>query len=77
MPPAVLQFMAGLSRYHPMLKTKKGKGPSWANSLFEDNAEYGFGMRLAVDTIRKELLANMNAALAAGLEAELTEAFRK
>jgi len=61
----------------PYAKNKEGKGPSWANSLFEDNAEYGFGMRLAVDTIRKELLANMNAALAAGLEPELTEAFQK
>ncbi|MBU4479116.1 MAG: pyruvate:ferredoxin (flavodoxin) oxidoreductase [Candidatus Omnitrophica bacterium] len=28
-----------------------GKGPAWSNSLFEDNAEFGFGMRLAVDQI--------------------------
>ena len=34
----------------PYTKTKQGKGPAWANSLFEDNAEYGFGMRLAVDS---------------------------
>ncbi|MGM5484047.1 MAG: pyruvate:ferredoxin (flavodoxin) oxidoreductase, partial [Nanobdellota archaeon] len=34
----------------PYTKNKKGKGPAWANSLFEDNAEYGFGMRLAVDS---------------------------
>ena len=26
-----------------------GRGPSWSNSLFEDNAEFGLGMRLAVD----------------------------
>ena len=27
----------------------KGRGPAWSNSLFEDNAEFGFGIRLAVD----------------------------
>jgi pyruvate-ferredoxin/flavodoxin oxidoreductase len=27
----------------------KGKGPAWSNSLFEDNAEFGFGMRLSID----------------------------
>jgi pyruvate-ferredoxin/flavodoxin oxidoreductase len=32
--------------------TAEGKGPAWANSLFEDNAEYGYGMFLAVDQIR-------------------------
>ena len=32
----------------PYTVNKCGKGPSWANSLFEDNAEYGFGMALAV-----------------------------
>ncbi len=33
----------------------EGKGPSWANSLFEDNAEYGFGMYLGVKQIRNKL----------------------
>ncbi len=28
---------------------KTGKGPAWANSLFEDNAEYGFGMASAIE----------------------------
>ena len=32
-----------------------GHGPAWANSLFEDNAEYGLGIRIAVKAIRKEL----------------------
>ena len=40
----------------PYCKDKQGRGPAWANSLFEDNAEYGFGMRLAVDTNRKQLM---------------------
>ena len=33
----------------PYCKNKQGVGPAWANSLFEDNAEYGLGMRLAID----------------------------
>ena len=32
-----------------------GKGPAWANSLFEDNAEHGFGMYLGQKTIRESL----------------------
>jgi pyruvate-ferredoxin/flavodoxin oxidoreductase len=39
----------------PYSTNKDGRGPTWANSLFEDNAEYGFGMRLAVDANRKQL----------------------
>ncbi len=34
---------------------KEGKGPAWANSLFEDNAEYGFGMQLAQKALRKRV----------------------
>ncbi|MEW6430515.1 MAG: pyruvate:ferredoxin (flavodoxin) oxidoreductase [Myxococcota bacterium] len=33
----------------PWSKNKDGRGPAWANSLFEDNAEFGLGMRLAVE----------------------------
>ncbi len=33
----------------PYTKRADGRGPAWSNSLFEDNAEYGYGMRLAVD----------------------------
>ena len=33
----------------PWSKNKEGRGPAWANSLFEDNAEFGLGMRLALD----------------------------
>jgi pyruvate-ferredoxin/flavodoxin oxidoreductase len=35
----------------PYCKDHNGRGPAWSNSLFEDNAEFGFGMRLAVDQI--------------------------
>src|SRR5664279_1292486 len=33
----------------PYTKNKEGRGPTWSNSLFEDNAEFGFGMRIALD----------------------------
>ena len=33
----------------PWAKNSEGRGPAWANSLFEDNAEFGYGMRLAAD----------------------------
>ncbi|MCP4179945.1 MAG: pyruvate:ferredoxin (flavodoxin) oxidoreductase [bacterium] len=44
----------------PFCQTEDGRGPSWANSLFEDNAEYGFGMRLAVDSNRSQLKLNVD-----------------
>ena len=39
----------GSSPTCPYAIAKSGKGPAWASSLFEDNAEFGFGMRLAYD----------------------------
>lgn len=39
----------------PYTTSKDGRGPAWANSLFENNAEFGFGMRLAVDQNRNTL----------------------
>jgi pyruvate-ferredoxin/flavodoxin oxidoreductase len=39
----------GSSPSTPYTVNKEGKGPAWANSLFEDNAEYGFGMKLATE----------------------------
>jgi pyruvate-ferredoxin/flavodoxin oxidoreductase len=43
-------------------KNDDGRGPAWSNSLFEDNAEFGFGMRLAVDKFAeaaRELLSQL------------------
>jgi pyruvate-ferredoxin/flavodoxin oxidoreductase len=40
----------------PWAKNKDGRGPAWSNSLFEDNAEFGFGMRLAVDKFNQAAL---------------------
>ena len=39
----------------PYTTNAKGQGPAWANSLFEDNAEFGYGMLLAQKAIRKRL----------------------
>lgn len=47
----------------PYTKDKNGRGPAWANSLFEDNAEFGFGMRLAIDANRRQLKTNVQAFL--------------
>ncbi|MBI5398588.1 pyruvate:ferredoxin (flavodoxin) oxidoreductase [Candidatus Woesearchaeota archaeon] len=44
----------------PYTTTKEGRGPAWGNSLFEDNAEYGFGLRLAVDVKRTLVLGHIN-----------------
>ncbi|MFO0076690.1 MAG: pyruvate:ferredoxin (flavodoxin) oxidoreductase [Cyanobacteriota bacterium] len=40
----------------PWTKNGEGRGPAWSNSLFEDNAEFGFGMRLALDQQRRQAL---------------------
>jgi len=61
----------------PYCKDKTGRGPTWANSLFEDNAEYGFGMRLAIDANREQLLANIDRLLEMGTTPKLTEALKK
>ncbi len=47
----------------PWTTTQRGYGPAWANSLFEDNAEYGFGMYLAVHFRRGELASWVEKAL--------------
>mgnify|MGYP006274132069 CR=1 FL=1 len=60
----------------PYCKTKEGRGPSWGNSLFEDNAEYGFGMRLAVDSNRAQLRAAVDAVLEAGTTDALGNALK-
>ena len=40
----------------PYTKNEKGEGPAWASSLFEDNAEYGYGMLQASEKLRHRLL---------------------
>jgi pyruvate-ferredoxin/flavodoxin oxidoreductase len=48
----------------PWAQERDGRGPAWSNSLFEDNAEFGFGMRLAVDKQRKQARRARHAKLA-------------
>ena len=55
-------------------KTKEGKGPAWANSLFEDNAEYGYGMRLAIDANRRQLKWNIERLLKENISGEAKDA---
>ena len=52
----------------PYTTNHLGKGPAWANSLFEDNAEYGLGMFLATEQMREGLQSAMEALTALPLE---------
>ena len=45
----------------PYTTNKEGKGPAWANSLFEDNAEFGYGMNLAMKARRAKIEEDMRA----------------
>ena len=60
----------------PYCKDANGRGPSWGNSLFEDNAEYGFGMAVAVNQIRAKLAEIMTEALALNMPNEYKEAYK-
>jgi pyruvate-ferredoxin/flavodoxin oxidoreductase len=54
----------------PWSKNRDGRGPAWSNSLFEDNAEFGLGMRLALDrqeATARALVAAVTPALAEGI----------
>ena len=52
-------------------KNQQGHGPAWANSLFEDNAEFGLGMRLGVKTIRERIAKNIEMALNEDIDDEV------
>jgi pyruvate-ferredoxin/flavodoxin oxidoreductase len=61
----------------PYTLNKEGRGPTWSNSLFEDNAEFGLGMRLAVDqqnAYARELLRRLNGSIGEVLVKGLLEA---
>ena len=49
---------------------KSGKGPAWANSLFEDNAEYGFGMAAGIEKMREKIAMLLKEAKWSGAAAE-------
>ncbi len=54
----------GSSPASPYTVNKEGKGPAWANSLFEDNAEFGFGMSLGQNALRQRVIGAAEALLA-------------
>jgi pyruvate-ferredoxin/flavodoxin oxidoreductase len=61
----------------PYTHNAQGRGPAWSNSLFEDNAEFGLGMRLAVDKqtqYAQELVARLAVKLGENLAKEILEA---
>lgn len=61
----------------PYTKNEDGRGPAWSNSLFEDNAEFGLGMRLTFDKQSEyagELLAQLSGSIGEGLVDELLKA---
>ena len=60
----------------PYTINKDGHGPAWASSLFEDNAEFGYGMFLAVNQMRSNIAMNMEALLETSIAEEYKEIFR-
>jgi pyruvate-ferredoxin/flavodoxin oxidoreductase len=57
----------------PWTKNAEGRGPAWSNSLFEDNAEFGLGMRIALDK-QNEYARELLASLREQLDSELVDA---
>ncbi|MBM7833616.1 pyruvate:ferredoxin (flavodoxin) oxidoreductase [Clostridium sardiniense] len=60
----------------PYTTNHKGYGPAWANSLFEDNAEFGLGMFLGAKAIRERLVDKANEAITSLEEGEAKEALK-
>ena len=58
----------------PYTKDANGRGPSWANSLFEDNAEYGLGMASGVVQMRNKIVDAMEALIAKTSDADIKAA---
>jgi pyruvate-ferredoxin/flavodoxin oxidoreductase len=61
----------------PWAKDANGRGPAWSNSLFEDNAEFGFGFRMAIDKQKEyasELLVKLQDKLGADLVQSIVSA---
>jgi pyruvate-ferredoxin/flavodoxin oxidoreductase len=56
----------------PWAKNAEGRGPAWSNSLFEDNAEFGLGMRVALDK-QREMACELVQQLSAEIGSELAE----
>ena len=61
----------------PYTTNKEGHGPAWANSLFEDNAEFGFGIALGVNQKREKLVDMVREAIDIEISEELKSLFKE
>jgi len=61
----------------PYTKDANGRGPSWANSLFEDNAEYGLGMATAVRQMRDSIQMSIDNLMEKDIPQNLKDAFNE
>ena len=69
---------AGTAPTCPYAKSKTGFGPAWSNSLFEDNAEFGLGMKKSVNNIRMHLVQTIEKAIDENIYSnELTDKLKK
>ncbi len=62
----------GTAPFTPYRPNAEGKGPAWANSLFEDNAEYGFGLAVGVTKLRQRMAEKMRSAIKENLMGQET-----
>ena len=61
----------------PYTTNPDGHGPAWASSLFEDNAEYGFGMLLGVEQMRRRIVDLARKCIESGASSELAKALNE
>ncbi len=61
----------------PYCVNQNGEGPAWANSLFEDNAEYGYGMAMAVSQIKNKIEKLMKDFIELNVNDEINEVFNE
>ncbi len=61
----------------PYTMNKEGKGVAWGNSLFEDNAEYGFGISLGVNKLRQRIALRMKAGMDSNMAVEVKTSFQE
>lgn len=61
----------------PYTANSEGKGPAWANSLFEDNAEYGYGMAIAIKQVRARIEDYMKQLYKLNVDAKIKDALKE
>lgn len=61
----------------PYTKNSHGHGPAWGFSLFEDNAEYGYGMHVGAKTVRGALASEIESLLEKGVDKDLEQALKE